>query len=244
MNEQPFENFLKRQTPMLQAWGEYVLDYIQEEVKNLPESYSTVQKYEGPRVKDIKSALNKIIRKNYTNPITQMTDLVGLRVVVLLKHHIPLIDNIIENNPIWNYRKDRNIDTEISNAPTVFAYQSNHYIITLKDDLWSNNIKFEKGITCEIQIRTLLQHAFAVTTHDTLYKPNTTNIPTKAERFMASSMALMETADHLMCETMELVNQSLQNREEFYSYLLSMYHNFIETDPTHPDKAINLYVIE
>lgn len=227
---------------MLQAWGDYVLDYIKQEVEKIPNNYIIVQKYEGPRVKDTQSAISKVIRKGYTDPLSQMTDLVGVRVIVLLSIHLPVIDKIIENNNKWTYSKDRSIEQEQLEAPTVFAYQSNHYIVTAVGDFCHIDKPIQKGVKCEVQIRTLMQHAYAVTTHDTLYKPSAT-IPTKAERFMSSSMALLETADHLMCETMELVDKIISNKEELYSSLLDMYKKHINSS-VEGNKQLNLFAIE
>lgn len=240
-----FSEYLIKNEPVFKAWGEYVLSYIMEKSNELKISSDFIQKFEGPRVKELNSALDKIIRKNYINPLEQMTDLVGVRIVVLLSPQLQEIDQIIASNTHWSYTRDRDFEDERNKLPSEFGYQSNHYVITLKDDIEFNSQKIPKGVKCEIQVRTLLQHAFAVTTHDTLYKPNASNIPSRAHRFMASSMALMETADHLMCETMELVNHEASIQKMLYQNLKDIYiKNFGGKDDWLPNEKINLYVIE
>ncbi|MDH8308145.1 hypothetical protein QIG59_28275, partial [Klebsiella pneumoniae] len=55
-----------------------------------------------PRLKTIASALGKVSRKGYDNPIVQMTDLIGVRFVVLLSVEIRTISDIIENCDKWH----------------------------------------------------------------------------------------------------------------------------------------------
>ena len=64
----------------------------------------------------------------------------------------------------------KDIDQEIEDKPNIFDYQSSHIVVRpLESD---NNFSTEliNSLTCEIQIRTLLQHAFAEVSHDSTYK--------------------------------------------------------------------------
>jgi len=53
-----------------------------------------------------------------------------------------------------------------------FGYRANHYIISLDTKRTSlNEYKRFYGLKCEVQVKTLLQHAWAEIEHDIGYKP-------------------------------------------------------------------------
>ena len=134
--------------------------------------------------------------RSYDNPYDDITDKVGIRFVVLDHGDIKAIEKIVESLDQIDYSKDRDFEEERLRDPTVFVYQSVHYIVRPRVDLWINSIVIKKGTPCEIQIRTILQHAYSEITHDTIYKPSTPTTP-KIKRLVARSMALIETTDEI-----------------------------------------------
>ncbi|WP_426271681.1 GTP pyrophosphokinase [Dyella kyungheensis] len=152
------------------------------------------------RVKDLQSARAKQIKKAYADPSRDMTDLVGVRFVVLNSSDLTPIRTQIEQSTSWVARQDRDPDVEIEQAPDTFGYQSHHYTVRPKDPA--------EGIwCCEVQVRTLLQHAIAELSHDAMYKA-TREVPSHARRLVARSIALMETTDELLCSAMEAVREA------------------------------------
>ena len=71
--------------------------------------------------------------------------------------------------------------------------------------MWMFDNSVKPYLTCEIQIRTLLQHAFAEVSHDSTYKG-----PYKNDkgilRHLAKSMALMEATDDYFCNIFSLTS--------------------------------------
>src|SRR3546814_10997244 len=67
---------------------------------------------------------------------------------------------------------------------------------------WSSDVcSSDLGTPCEVQLRTLLQHAHSQLTHDTIYKPKTI-ASSHTKRFVARSMALIETVDDFFVQVM------------------------------------------
>jgi ppGpp synthetase/RelA/SpoT-type nucleotidyltranferase len=64
--------------------------------------------------------VGKIARKNYKTPLTQMTDLVGVRFVVLISPQIEPIKGIIESCPAWTATLDQDSNEEINETPESF----------------------------------------------------------------------------------------------------------------------------
>lgn len=229
--------------PALEAWGQFVHDTIQEKAKEKFSEATSLQ-MSSMRPKEKQSALEKIGRKSYSNPIVELTDLVGVRFVTLLSSDLDVISEIIETEEIWTYSLDRDEEQEKADAPNVFDYQSRHYVVKAKSEIEINGVTIPAELPCEIQLRTILQHAFAEVTHDKVYKPSG-EVPIKAKRFVSSSMALMETADHLMCETMRLINQENEGLKQALSALSRAYDGLNQANASRGyDEKLNLYVID
>ncbi|WP_100150293.1 GTP pyrophosphokinase [Snodgrassella communis] len=249
MNEfQEFKNYLQQNENIFRAWGEFVAEKIQ---KKLPLQISPLKIHEflkieaKPRVKDINSALAKIGRKNYTNPSKEMTDLVGVRFVVLIAEQINTISSIIENETEWDALLSKDFEKDKSDNPNVFDYQSKHYEVRPKKPI---TVKFEgeeiiipQEICCEVQVRSLLQHAYAELVHDNLYKSKG-SVPNKAKREVAKSMALMETTDDLFNQTLKILHQHNEPIECLYENLSKFYIDNISSESNF-DRKTNLIIL-
>lgn len=145
------------------------------------------------RVKDLTSALNKIARKNYTNPQQQITDLSGIRIVVFFESDIDRVSAIIEDAFDVDELNSSNKDTSL--AINQIGYRSVHYVCelgalrtSLPENSGLNGLKFE------LQIRTVLQHAWAELAHDRNYKFSG-KLPKAAERKLFLYAGMLEIAD-------------------------------------------------
>jgi putative GTP pyrophosphokinase len=175
----------------LETWGGHVVSTVKKAAAGLLKVPAEC------RVKDVTSARAKQVRKGYLNPAVEMTDLVGARFVVLTLDDLRPIQAVIEQNSSWSYHQSRDPLFEMAQDPTSFVYQSHHYEVRPNAAAQLGNVLVQPEICCEVQIRTLLQHAYAELTHDSLYKPDQA-VPSQSERLVARSMALMETTDELL----------------------------------------------
>jgi ppGpp synthetase/RelA/SpoT-type nucleotidyltranferase len=185
----------------LRAWGGSVVSQICSIANHL------LKVPAGFRVKDPESARIKQFKKAYSNPSIDMTDLVGARFVVLTSTDLKPIQNFVENNSDWQVVIARDPREEINIEPATFGYQSHHYEVRPRRPIVVDDVELTTDFCCEVQVRTLLQHAYAELTHDTFYKP-TQAVPSQALRYAARSMALMETTDELLCKAMEAVRNA------------------------------------
>lgn len=120
------------------------------------------------RVKTENSFLEKTKRKEYSSP-EQMTDISGVRIITYTTAEIPKACKIIE----------REFDVDVRNSgdklekldPNQVGYLSVHYVLRLKQSRTVlSEYKPYEGLFCEVQIRSLLQHAWAEIEHDKNYK--------------------------------------------------------------------------
>ncbi len=216
-----FENSLIELKPALEAWGDFVLERIKEyvEMEIGAERVQSLFKLDPYfRLKSISSALDKQKNKNYDDPLDQMSDLVGARFVVLLKTDIAIVERAVLTCTSWSKSKDRDPEDESEKNPNSFDYQSVHFVVRNNQEFQRGDVRIPYGLACEIQIRTLLQHAYAELVHDKFYKSKET-IPQSARRLVARSMALMETTDEMFVSAVSELDRVNQSISEWCSLL-------------------------
>ncbi|WP_314437031.1 GTP pyrophosphokinase [Massilia timonae] len=227
-----------------EAWGRFVASEIyaainvEEQVK---ENFLKVPIQS--RLKKEKSIRSKIIRHNLKNLRRDVRDLYGLRFVVLLNSDVRLVEAAIKQTGVWDAEKVRDFGTEDVGSPSSFDYQSVHYIITCPKETILDDVRIPVGTCCEVQIRTMLQHAYAELTHDNIYKPSQL-VPYVAKRLVARSMALMETTDEIFCQTLEELRKENLPRNEMYSFLKEIYLAKIDKDDSGFDERLNFEIID
>ncbi len=231
MEQEAFSQRYQMELPMFTAWGGHVRHCLVEALtKELgDDGYHEAVKIEpSVRTKMLDSLLNKaFVRKKgkYGNPYEDITDKVGIRFVVLLTRDIARLKAIIEGHPDWEHSLDRDFQSEKDDNPRIFDYQSVHYVVRASRDINIKGISVVTGTPCEVQIRTLLQHAYAEVTHDTLYKGGVVAQP-EVHRAIAKSMALMETTDDLLVQAKELLSGPEAMMDNWASQLKHIFQQF------------------
>jgi len=164
-------------------------DLIKTILKNERINYHQI----STRLKEEDSLKKKIETKNEKYKcLSEITDIVGLRIITYFEDEVDKVAKIIERE--FDVDPDNSIDKRIVDADK-FGYQSLHYIVKCKENRcalleWK---KF-KNIKFEIQIRSILQHAWAEIEHDIGYK-GPSEIPQQEKRNFSRIAALLETAD-------------------------------------------------
>ena len=121
------------------------------------------------RSKEIDSFKKKISNEKYDDPINQITDLAGIRIITYVEDEVNLICKVIEDT--FDINKDKSLDKSKELGIDKVGYKSIHYIARLKTDrLQLPEYTIFKNKYFEIQIRTILQHAWAEIEHDRNYK--------------------------------------------------------------------------
>nr|WP_246728588.1 RelA/SpoT domain-containing protein [Rhizobium laguerreae] len=185
-----------------------------------------------PRVKTEDSLVQKaFIRKRYADPYNDIEDKVGVRFVVLLNEDVRLIGNAIENAAAyWTWDKARDFESERQANPSVFDYQSLHYVVRSKPGIRHDDLDLPADLPCEIQVRTLLQHAYSELTHDTIYKPSVSTTP-EMMRAAAKSMALIEATDDYFSEVVEIIRNKERSALEIEADLMVEYRALTGLEP-------------
>jgi putative GTP pyrophosphokinase len=147
------------------------------------------------REKDPVKLKEKIVRngKAYITPLDEITDLAGVRVITYFPSDVDKILPLIKNDFIVDIANS--IDKRRASDPSMFGYASLHLIVSFTEArLKLPEYATFKDMKCEIQVRTILQHAWAEIEHDIVYKSHE-DIPFELRRRFASLAGLLEIAD-------------------------------------------------
>lgn len=147
------------------------------------------------RTKEVDKFIEKIKReeKKYKNPLKEVTDLVGIRIIAYYKEDVDEIVKIIENE--FEIDWENSIDKAQALEPDRFGYLSINYVVSLsspRKELTEWKAFADKK--AEIQVRTVLQHAWAAIDHKLRYK-TPKEVPKHLRRKLFCLSALLELAD-------------------------------------------------
>ena len=144
------------------------------------------------RLKEWDSIAEKIENKSLElNSILDLSDLVGLRLILLFKRDVDKACELIAQN--FKVLEIENPEQKLGEDQ--FGYLSHHYQVSLLDE-WQKVPSF-KGFGdfhAEIQIRTLAQHIWAQASHILQYK-HEAGVPLPVKRSINRVSALLETVD-------------------------------------------------
>lgn len=131
-------------------------------------------------------------KPKYPEPLKQITDLAGVRVVTFFPKTVPVVGAIIEREFDVVERSDKSAELIEEER---FGYQSVHFVVRLPSKRTQlPEYARLKGLIAEIQVRTILQHAWAEIEHDIQYKAVAT-IPAEVKRRFMAIAGLLEIAD-------------------------------------------------
>lgn len=145
------------------------------------------------RAKLIESFENKL-RAGINFRPKEMQDLVGIRIICYVKSDVEKISALVEN--LFEIDYHRSYDKAKILGEDRMGYSSIHYIAKLtKSRLEADEMKRFSNLEFEIQIRTILQHAWAEIEHDEMYK-NKESLPLELRRRLYLVSTVLESADN------------------------------------------------
>nr|WP_321484992.1 RelA/SpoT domain-containing protein [uncultured Draconibacterium sp.] len=187
MNNKLVEEF-KTNRKLYEAFCKRVENLIRELIMGLDIKPFSIES----RTKSLESFEGKIRNKDKYSSLDEITDLAGVRIITYLESDVDKIADLIGSEFFVDPRNSvdkRNVESN------EFGYRSLHVVASLdrkREKLREYN-RF-KGLKFEVQIRSILQHAWAEIEHDIGYKGKFT-LPKSTKRSFNRLAALLETAD-------------------------------------------------
>jgi putative GTP pyrophosphokinase len=170
------------------------------------------------RVKSFDSVYEKLLRKlkltGQRSGSIQVTDLLGLRIVCAFIEDLNKAEDQIRQtlNVIEVERKGSNFSVK------EFGYESTHYLIRIPDDI-ADGFHLGSDVACEIQLRTILQDAWAEVEHELVYKAEFTPFDEPLRRKLAALNANLSLSDIIFQEIRDYQRQlhvELKRRRELF----------------------------
>lgn len=171
------------------------------------------------RTKDFDSLKNKIESKSKYNNLEEITDIVGCRIITYFESDLERIVEIIKKE--FEIDKENSIDKKEILEDDRFGYLSYHIICSINETRKVlSEYKIYQNIKFEIQIRTILQHAWAEIEHDIGYKSNI-QVPKQFRRRFSRIAGLLEMVDDEFSKIKEEINNYSKNLETTKDNLLN-----------------------
>lgn len=153
------------------------------------------------RAKDPSSFLKKAEtsvsgKAKYPDPLVQIQDQIGARVVTFFKSDVERLDGVVRS-----YFKPIEFRDRVPDSEWEFGYFGRHYVLVIPTDVKGNSVDPQKiPDFFELQIKTLFQHAWSEADHDVGYKPGSTPLTSEEKRKLAYTSAQAWGADQVFDE--------------------------------------------
>lgn len=146
------------------------------------------------RAKSLDGLLEKMQRKEYSNPKTDVHDLAGIRVITYIESDVEKAVHLVRS--AFNVHPDKSLDKTTELGVDRIGYRSVHLVC----DFGASRASLPEyapyeGMLLEVQIRTVLQHAWAEIEHDRNYKFGGV-LPARIERRLHLAAGTLEMVDY------------------------------------------------
>ena len=170
------------------------------------------------RVKSFDSYYKKLLKFPPTDPAIRfplVTDLIGIRIVCPFLQNLSEVENILIKNFTVREVERKGADRTFCE----FGYESTHILADIPESL-KVGLLLPENLIFEVQIRTILQDAWAEVEHELIYKFEFSPFDFPLKRKFASINASLSLADILFQEIRDAqtsLNMELdRRREQFY----------------------------
>jgi putative GTP pyrophosphokinase len=166
------------------------------------------------RLKSFASYYRKYLRLKSAGKTAQITDLIGLRIIC------PFIEDLKNTRKLIK-RHFRIVESEIKSHDSFneFSYESIHLLIRIPQNIIDKRGNPGTNIA-EIQVRTILQDAWAEVEHELVYKARSNFFDAPMKRKLAAVNASLSLADIIFQEVRghqrRLTGELDKRRESFY----------------------------
>ncbi|WP_294430858.1 (p)ppGpp synthetase [uncultured Treponema sp.] len=154
------------------------------------------------RVKSFNSYYRKVLRlkseEAEKNSFVELTDMMGIRVICAFLEDLSEVEQQIKNNFVVKEVEYKGAQQSFRE----FGYESVHVLVSIPKECMPKKcqLPLPDSLVCEIQIRTILQDAWAEVEHELIYKSEFTPFDMPLRRKLASMNASLTLADIIFQE--------------------------------------------
>lgn len=184
-----FDTWLSNKLPSFKLLSQQISSVMENLLQQNNIQYLNIEN----RTKNLSGIQEKVKRKGYKDPIEKMTDISGIRIVLFLDEDVEKVSNIIRDTFNIDLSNSSNNLQRLSTDR--IGYRSTHFVCdvgTARSEM--TEYSSFNGLKFEIQVRTILQHAWASLTHDRNYKLGHV-LPENIQRKINLYSGMLEIAD-------------------------------------------------
>jgi putative GTP pyrophosphokinase len=200
--------YLRRHSQFLKPVAEKLETYL----KELCSPYPRIDRVSS-RAKSVDRFMQKAEnvengKSKYSDPLIQIQDQIGARIVTFYPLDIPAVSDIVTHY----FRPIESVDI-VPDGDNEFGYVGKHFILLLPSDVTADfSAVTDVPSFFELQIKTLFQHAWAEAEHDLGYKPSVT-LSSLQKRKMAFTAAQAWGADQMFDEMFRELNTAANSKQ-------------------------------
>ncbi len=207
-----------------------VLTILTRKIETLLANSSSNAQVKG-RIKSFEAFYRKLLARcqkhSIESPFDYITDIIGMRIVV------PFLEDLknVERHMVNNFEI---VETEYKSRELnirEFGYDSIHLLINLPSDT-AKKARFNDDIKIEIQLRTILQDAWAEVEHELIYKTSIDKVENTLRRKMIAINATLSLADLTFQEIRDYQKKRYREVQERHRKLMEK----VSTIPEKKDK--------
>ncbi len=162
------------------------------------------------RIKSFNSYYRKILRQKpqeaaRSKSLVTLTDMMGIRIICAFLEDLDIVEKqLVEAFDVKEVERKGS-----QQSFREFGYESVHVLISIPEDAMpeSNTLPIPPDAVCEIQIRTILQDAWAEVEHELIYKSEFNPFDKPLRRKLASINASLSLADTIFQEIRDYQNK-------------------------------------
>lgn len=171
------------------------------------------------RIKSFDALYRKLLTRCQNGPIEKpfevITDIIGMRIVVPFLEDLESVEKMIKTH--FQVFETEYKSRELSIRE--FGYDSIHMQIKLPDDIVSK-IKNSENMKIEIQLRTILQDAWAEVEHELIYKTSIDKVEDTIRRKMIAVNATLSLGDTIFQEIRDYQRKRYRDIQERHKKLM------------------------
>ncbi len=219
----------------------FVIERLQKNIK-----LSTQPTYKS-RVKSFNSYYKKIVRLKpdqveSKSDLIYLTDMMGIRMICAFLEDINI--GLEQIKKIFDIKEVEIKGSE--NNFKEFGYESIHVLVKIPEEFrpklegpYANLKPISEELVCEIQIRTILQDAWAEVEHELIYKTEFNPFDIPLRRKLASINASLTLADITFQEIRDYQNKLQKAMDERRRSFYSKADNLLNENPVQENEDIN-----
>lgn len=154
--------------PMLDSIGNLLAEDLIKQLSNVKRIDRITTRTKDKKRFIIKATKKENGKLKYDDPLNQIQDQIGARVIVFYISDVEIVANELKK-----YYKSIEEQLIIPDSEKEFGYEGKHYIFKLPTEVIPEEYEdSEPPVFFELQVKTLYQHAWSEASHDIAYKPN------------------------------------------------------------------------